>query len=261
MVAGYDDEKPVVDIEADIQKREHSTEERDQARCGTCNEEDEETGEAVRLKKLPVISTPTEKEREEHGRSHISYRSWCEICVQAKKKNVPHYAMKEKRTILVICMDYMYVRDKSAILVIKDRHFGGVWALLVIRKGNGGKYAAQRTANIIDKLGYPRCVLTCDQEPAIVDVSKEVRRILWKEIQDMANNVQELRTGDTMVLDESTPVEVVQEHSPVGESSSNGLIERAIQEVQGQMRALKLHIESEANTDITDDHPLWPWLI
>ena len=122
------------------------------------DEEDYECVECETLKKLPLIKGPTEKEREEHDRYHIPYRSWCEICVQAKKKNTPHYSQNEKRTYPVISMDYMYASDKSAILILKDANFGGVWALMVVRKGNGGEYAAMRVADILQKIGYPRCV-------------------------------------------------------------------------------------------------------
>jgi len=101
------------------------------------NAEEEDTEcneEPARLKKLPIIHGPTEKERDEHGRFHIPYRSWCEVCVQAKKKNPPHYAVKEKRTYPVISMDYLFISDKSATLVLKDANYGGTWALVVMRK-------------------------------------------------------------------------------------------------------------------------------
>ena len=223
--------------------------------------EDESYEEPARLKKLPVIKGPTEKEREEHDRYHVPFRSWCEICVQAKKKNTPHFAVKDKRTYPVISFDYTFYSNKSAVIVMKDTNFGGVWALVVVRKGNGGEYAAIRIADIISKLGYPRVVLKCDQEPAIVDVSKEVRKELWAEMKEIANKVKERHDGDVIVLSDETPVEVIQEHSPVGESSSNGAVERAIQEVSGQVRALKLNIETKANTEIGTSHPIWPWLV
>jgi len=130
-----------------ISEIEKSIEE-DEDECQPCEPE--------RLKKLPVINGPSDKEREEHGRYHIPYRSWCEVCVQAKKKNTPHYNVKEKRTYPVISIDYMFLNDKTAILILKDSNFGGVWALMVMRKGNGGEYAATRVADIIQKIGYPR---------------------------------------------------------------------------------------------------------
>jgi hypothetical protein len=172
--------------------------------CQPCFEEPE------RLRKLPVICGPSDKEREIHERYHIPYRSWCEICVQAKKKNIPHYSVKDKRTFPVISMDYMFFSDKSAVLILKDANFGGVWALVVIRKGNGGEYAATRVADIINKLGYPRCILKCDQEPALVDVSKEIRKILWSEMKDISKLVKEKHDGEIVIIDDDTPVEIIQ---------------------------------------------------
>jgi len=138
---------------------------------------------------------------------------------------------------------------------------GEFGSLMVVRKGNGGEYAAMRVADILQKIGYPRIVLKCDQEPSIVDVSKEVRKQLWNEMQDIAGKVKTKHDGEVTVMDDDTPIEIIQEHSPVGESSSNGTVERAIQEVAGQIRALKLHIETQADTKIDATHPLWPWLV
>ena len=56
-------------------------------------------------------------------------------------------------------------------------------------------------------------------------------------------------------------MEVTMESSPVGESEANGLVERAIQSVQGQIRAIKDTIECEAKTKIGPEHKIWPWLI
>ena len=44
-------------------------------------------------------------------------------------------------------------------------------------------------------------------------------------------------------------MDVTLENSPVSESESNSMIERAIQSVQGQVRAIKDTIESEAKND------------
>ena len=51
------------------------------------------------------------------------------------------------------------------------------------------------------------------------------------------------------------------QHSPVGESQANGVIENAIQRVQGQIRAIKLDMESNTGTRLIPSHPTWPWLI
>ena len=51
------------------------------------------------------------------------------------------------------------------------------------------------------------------------------------------------------------------ESSPVGSSQSNGLIERAIQDVEGQVRTLKLAFESHLGEKIPSDHNIIPWLV
>ena len=50
-------------------------------------------------------------------------------------------------------------------------------------------------------------------------------------------------------------------HSPVGESQSNGVIENAIQRIQGQIGAVKLDVESDSDTKMVPTHPAWPWMI
>jgi hypothetical protein len=56
-------------------------------------------------------------------------------------------------------------------------------------------------------------------------------------------------------------VDVVMEESPEYESKSNGEIERAIQMVQGQFRAMKDRLESRYGQRISGEHPCVPWLM
>ena len=53
----------------------------------------------------------------------------------------------------------------------------------------------------------------------------------------------------------------MEDESPVGESASNGLVERAIQDAQAQMRTLKLALEYRYQNRIEDSHPILPWLV
>ena len=55
--------------------------------------------------------------------------------------------------------------------------------------------------------------------------------------------------------------DVVMEESPEYESKSNGEVEKAIQMVQGQFRAMKDRLESRYNQRISGEHPCVPWLI
>ena len=54
--------------------------------------EAEEEGEEVRVplgKRSP--KDPTQRQREEHERTHLAYRSWCEDCVRPRARNAPHH--------------------------------------------------------------------------------------------------------------------------------------------------------------------------
>ena len=51
------------------------------------------------------------------------------------------------------------------------------------------------------------------------------------------------------------------ENSPVGESQSNGMVERAIQTWEGQVRTMKDALETRIGMEIPPDHPLLTWLI
>ena len=51
------------------------------------------------------------------------------------------------------------------------------------------------------------------------------------------------------------------EHSPVGESQSNGKVERTIRTIQAQVRTLKLMVESKYGTSVKQESVLLPWLV
>ena len=78
-------------------------------------------------------------------------------------------------------------------------------------------------------------ILKSDGEPSIVALKEAVR----------------LERGERIVL----------ESSPVKESKSNGIIENAIQQVQGQIRAIKDGLESRIRTRIGGDASIVPWLV
>ena len=54
---------------------------------------------------------------------------------------------------------------------------------------------------------------------------------------------------------------MILENSPVGESQSNGSVERAIKDVQHQVRKLKLQLEENIGEQLNNESPVWPWLI
>ncbi len=100
-------------------------------------------------------------------------------------------------------------------MVSFERGVKWVSANVVPEKGVEG-YAVQAAGREIDLAGLRRVVIKSDQEPALKDLLRTVKAERPEEI------------------------ELQPEESPVGESKSNGEIERAIQTIRGQVRALKL---------------------
>ena len=51
------------------------------------------------------------------------------------------------------------------------------------------------------------------------------------------------------------------EESPVGEHKSNGEVENTAQVIQGQLRTLRLGLQSRYQMRLRADHPVMPWVI
>ena len=80
-----------------------------------------------------------------HCATHLTYRTWCPICVQAKKKerNPAHeHNASDKRTkVPVTAMDDMYTNEttddtNNPTLVNHDTCSEGVWAVFTKKKGD-----------------------------------------------------------------------------------------------------------------------------
>ena len=77
------------------------------------------------------MMTPTLRERQEHERTHILYRSWCRHCVAARASNPAHRgrrfatAVEEDKDMKQVSYDCCFMRDQpgsesAKILVSKD---------------------------------------------------------------------------------------------------------------------------------------------
>ena len=95
----------------------------------------------------------------------------------------------------------------SACLVMHDSATKGVYAYLAGVKGANDNLC-RRIVQDLDTLGYKEIIIKGDQEPAIEDVMREVARYRGQ-------------------------AETILEFSPVRDSQSNGLAEKAVQIVEG----------------------------
>ena len=71
--------------------------------------------EAVAPRGFSKLYTPSAEEFDRHCLTHLPYRNWCPICVQAKKKNPSHRRVKDKRGIPVFSFDYMFLNGRASL--------------------------------------------------------------------------------------------------------------------------------------------------
>jgi hypothetical protein len=209
---------------------------------GQGERESEESGEESRVPKAKrAPNEPTNEEIRLHEITHTPYRSWCPCCVAGRGKADFHFKQPgEDKAVAGVHVDYWFLRDEKGgestpVLVAKDDASKSVSAHLVFKKGNVD-WVADRVVEDIDKFGHSNNVcIKSDQEPALVDL---VRTIKSK------------RKGETMI-----------EHSKVYDSQSNGVVERAIQTVEGLTRTLKMSLERKIKKSIPSKHPIMTWLV
>jgi len=121
------------------------------------------------------------------------------------------------------------------MLVLRDRESKTIQADVVPRKGDDA-HAVQVLSDHTKELGHRKIILKSDQEPSIVSLKERV----------------------SMVTD---GVEIVSEASPVGESKSNGEVERAIRTVRGQFRTFRDHVENRYMTVLDQSHKIVLWMV
>ena len=102
---------------------------------------------------------------------------------------------------------YVFFRESESdetmtLLVMKDRDTKTVFADVVEVKGRGLEGTVANVVRNIARLGHKKVILCTDQEPAILD---------------LVNGIIEPRQEST-----------IPQNSPVGESQSNGLVERGV---------------------------------
>ena len=123
-------------------------------------------------------------------------------------------------------------------MVIKYGKSKCVFPIPVPQKGvDGNEYSVRQLLTVLDYLGYSEVTLNCDQESAFNKVISDAK----------------VHRGP------NTQTNV--EHSPVGDSQSNGLVERANRTVEGQVRTMVSAFEEKLGGQIGADDSIFPWLI
>ena len=138
-------------------------------------------------------------------------------------------------------MDYCFIRevageDYSVVLVGKDRETQLILAHVPF-KGGDTEWVSELVCRDLRKFGISGdVVFKTDQEPALVDLMKEICA---------------LRPSSRSSLT----------HSGVGDSTGNGLAEPAVQSVEEMIRVHTLSLQSRLKTKLPCAQPLMAWLV
>ena len=180
-----------------------------------------DAGEAKRMRNIGDPRLPTQQEVDSHNITHVPYQNWCPHCVRGCGRDLDHRrSVEDSRRMLEFSFDYCFMGDageeRVTILVGRERSTGMSMASVVPAKGSSGQFAVLRVLDFIRLCGAEEAdvVVKTDQEPAIEALIRDVVRARGA-------------------------VGTIVEESPVGSSGSNGVVERAVQNVEGVIRTLK----------------------
>ena len=237
------------------EEQESSTAEEEGVHEKECEEGD--GGNVDKVVKSP--GTPTQSERDQHNLTHWPYRNWCEHCNKGRGVGQPHRSMRgeyKESEVARVLMDYGYLHEEETvveeehgnrteskismtIMVLIETLCSSVWAYALDSKGSETlDWLSRQVVQDIETVGLSqeRIIMKSDQEASMVQLQKEVAR-------------QRSDFGTAI------------ENSKVGDSNSNGKIERTIREVKGLIRTMRSALEENIKEKIRLDSPIVPWLI
>ena len=124
-------------------------------------------------------------------------------------------------------------------LVVKETLYGSVWAYALNTKScSEGPWVADQMFDDMMTIGPPkeRVIVESDHEASIVELQQTIAKT-W------------------------TQVETRVENSKVGDSNSNGKIERAIRNAEGMERILRSALSTNTGMEIKLNMMIVPWLV
>ena len=235
---------------------------------------DPEAQEEYEKQRVAVAPEMPSKEMiAEHRRTHIPFRPSCWACVWVKGKKKPSLKLSgafAEGVVARVRMDYAKLTERDdeddtaeaesgevegeagvadeaddsndhsrTMLVMQESQCGSVWSYGVDSKGASEAWVIDQVCEDLETVGMKneRVIVKTDQENSAAEVAREVAKV------------------------RSTEFGTAVDHSAVGESNSNGTIERAIQDVEGQCRTLRKALEDRVQAKIPLKHPITPWLI
>jgi hypothetical protein len=130
--------------------------------------------------------------------------------------------------------------ETKACLVMREATTRMTLSLMVPCKGKD-VYVLDRIVAFLEEIGclHGDVVVKCDQESSI------------QSLVDGIAKMKGIKGSGKLII----------ENSPVGCSASNGIAERAVQAVQGQLRVVRLALEKRYESEISAHHPILAWAV
>ena len=135
--------------------------------------EAEEGGEFIRKINDLKLSSKEEIQKHRIG-GHVEFRDWCDMCVKARSREMPH--SKDKggaRMLPEYSWDYCFPGDEFGhrwtVLVGRERETKMVMATTVPSKGGVGRFASDKCWKFMEENGdkVNKVIIKTDQEPSI----------------------------------------------------------------------------------------------
>ena len=201
--------------------------------------EDDTPQMATRAKAMTMTmpTQPTPQEIEEHNITHMPYRSWCPICVQAKGRQANHPKQTSRQQIVKVDFTYITsfgVKFATPILKAIDMQTGMAMAAMIIDKHNQFSYAKTCLQAFLLECGRSEGILQSDSEEYLIALVRATAKAC----------------GNMAVR-----------FSPAYSSQSNGNVERYHRTLTGQIRTLRELVQQNYNIQIPTDHPLMAWAV
>ena len=223
----------------------------------------------------PTEMTPSQWAK--HIITHLPYHPGCSICRACKRANIPHVKSHESdREIPLLVGDYAFCRDSkdeslATLLVLRLYPYKLIFGFVVPAKGPD-PLVVTRLAKLITDCGLVHFAYRSDKEPAIISMIQEACAMAGRkgvhvkgDDESVVLDAGDSQTGELQPEEHPRAVDqsavAVPEHSHPGESQTNGLAERAVQELVDHVRVFKLALEANINARIPAEHPILAWIV
>ena len=190
----------------------------------------------IRVQRAPEEPSPEKRAR--HRITHLPYQPWCAWCVMGKSRAKPHLQRPvESVKVPEFKMDLCYLlQDPKRGHEPGDQTWATTLVTAISTKSDENAYITAMCAAFVKRMAHARAVLKVDPEPALRSLADKIA------VRASADGIQ-----------------LKVEAAPRFTCQSIGSVGRAQDAVEGQIRCLRLELETRLSLDATPAMDVWPW--